>query len=308
MAISVKDLERENEIIIDELKKWREDYKNLKEEKEKLYSEMLIILKEKDEEISNLNKMNKELEKYIDCLERKQSFQNHGKDVSQVSKKSRTLNTFMSQAKVALWLMKSFGLELKGITAMEQNTGTIHSLHVDDCQNFDSLSNEDKEKIEQILFLLDKFCVGDSFYHELTMITDGLPKSYLVKQRRSQLNDISNVIPTPDNRFRKPITSLECKAFKQSWMSDGSRRKWITALKAFKDWQTERNVSISKDPDSDKLLMDTSLEEMSDKKLDHFLGHFVAEVRKVNGKEYPGKTIYEMIDSIQTYVWNANII
>ena len=55
MAISVKDLERENEIIIDELKKWREDYKNHKEEKEKLYSEMLIILKEKDEEISNLN-------------------------------------------------------------------------------------------------------------------------------------------------------------------------------------------------------------------------------------------------------------
>ena len=209
MAISVKDLERENEIIIDELKKWREDYKNLKEEKEKLYSEMLIILKEKDEEISNLNKMNKELENYLDCLEKKQSFQNHGKDVSQVSKKSRTLNTFMSRAKVALWFMKSFGLELKGITAMEQNTGTIHSLHVDDCKNFDSLSNEDKEKIEQVLFLLDKFCVGDSFYHELTMINDGLPKSYLVKQRRSQLNDISNVIPTPGEADGAQISFTE---------------------------------------------------------------------------------------------------
>ena len=54
MAISVKDLERENEMIIDELTKWREDYKSLKEEKEKLYSEMLVTLKEKDEEISNL--------------------------------------------------------------------------------------------------------------------------------------------------------------------------------------------------------------------------------------------------------------
>jgi hypothetical protein len=43
-------------------------------------------------------------------------------------------------------------------------------------------------------------------------------------------------------------------------MSDASRRKWTWALKAFKDWQTERNVSISKDPDSDELLMDTSLE------------------------------------------------
>ncbi|XP_028394773.1 uncharacterized protein LOC114518936 [Dendronephthya gigantea] len=196
MTTSVKDLQRENEIIIDELKKWKEEYNNLKEEKEKLYSEMLITLKEKDEEIIKLYKTNKELENYIDCLEKKQSFQNQGKDVSQVAKKSRTLNTFMSRAKIALWFMKSFGLELKELTVIEQKTGKTHPLHVDDCKKFDSLSNEDNEKIEQVLFLLDKFCVGDSFYHELSMITDGLPKSYLVKQRRSQLNDISNVIPT----------------------------------------------------------------------------------------------------------------
>ena len=29
------------------------------------------------------------------------------------------------------------------------------------------------------------------------MIIDGLPKSYLIKQRRRQLNNISNVVPTP---------------------------------------------------------------------------------------------------------------
>jgi hypothetical protein len=92
---------------------------------------------------------------------------------------------------------------------MEQNTGTIHSLHVDDCKNFDSLSNEDKEKIEQVLFLLDKFCVGDSFYHELTRITDGLPKSYLVKQTRSQLNYINNVIPTPGEADGAQISFTE---------------------------------------------------------------------------------------------------
>lgn len=32
-----------------------------------------------------------------------------------------------------------------------------------------------KTKIEQILFLLDKFCVGDAFYHELIMTIGGLP-------------------------------------------------------------------------------------------------------------------------------------
>ena len=42
--------------------------------------------------------------------------------------------------------------------------------------------------------------------------------------------------------------------------------------------------------------------KLSDDHLDHFLARFVAEVRKVDGKEYPGKTIYEMINSIQTYL------
>lgn len=51
--------------------------------------------------------------------------------------------------------------------------------------------------MEKILFLLDKFCFGDCFYHELTMVMDGLPKSYLVKQRRDQLNNICHVTPTP---------------------------------------------------------------------------------------------------------------
>ena len=60
-----------------------------------------------------------------------------------------------------------------------------------------SLSDEDKRKIEQVLFLLDKFCVGDSFYHELTLTVIGLPKLYLVKQRRDQLNEICHIDPTP---------------------------------------------------------------------------------------------------------------
>ena len=119
-----------------------------------------------------------------------------------LQKKSRTLNTCMSRAKIALWFMKSFHHEIK---AMEQQTGIFHNLYVDDntsnstngSKRFDSLTDYDKEKIEQVLFLLHKFCVGDSFYHELTMIVDGLPKSYLVKQKKEQLNDVSEVIPTP---------------------------------------------------------------------------------------------------------------
>lgn len=51
--------------------------------------------------------------------------------------------------------------------------------------------------MEKILVLFDTFCVGDCFYHELTMVMDALPKSYLVKERRDQLNNVCHVTPTP---------------------------------------------------------------------------------------------------------------
>ena len=41
---------------------------------------------------------------------------------------------------------------------------------------------------------------------------------------------------------------------------------------------------------------------MSDEHLDFFLARFVAEVRKEDGQEYPGKTIYEMTCSLQCYL------
>ena len=50
--------------------------------------------------------------------------------------------------------------------------------------HYSKRSEEDKIQIEEILYLLDKFCVGDSFYHELTMVTDGLPRSYLIQQNK----------------------------------------------------------------------------------------------------------------------------
>lgn len=52
-------------------------------------------------------------------------------------------------------------------------------------------------RIEQILFLLDKFCASDEFYHELTMYEGELPRSYLIKQFRNNLNNICHVTPTP---------------------------------------------------------------------------------------------------------------
>ncbi len=104
---------------------------------------------------------------------------------------------------MALWFASSFGLQLKSLTVEENDTGKVHDLkchqHVPNLEpttstdqsgetsTFSSLPLEEKNMVEQILFLLDKFCVGDNFYHELSMIVNGLPRSYLVKQCRHDL-------------------------------------------------------------------------------------------------------------------------
>ena len=52
--------------------------------------------------------------------------------------------------------------------------------------------------------------MGDNFYHEMPMVVDGLPKSYLVKHRRDQLNKMCHISSIPGDaegaRFIQGIT------------------------------------------------------------------------------------------------------
>ena len=62
----------------------------------------------------------------------------------------------------------------------------------------------------------------------------------------------------------------------------------------------ERNEAVLKLSYNGEPLINENLDEMSDEQLDFVLARFIAEVRKEDGQEYPGKTLYEMIGSIQT--------
>lgn len=101
-----------------------------------------------------------------------------GKDISEVAKKSRTLKAFLSRTQSALWFATSFGLQLKSLTIRETKSGELHTVSVDtktseassshgerQSSGFEALSLKEKSNVEKVLFLLDKFCVGDSFYH-----------------------------------------------------------------------------------------------------------------------------------------------
>ena len=87
--------------------------------------------------------------------------------------------------------------------------------------------------------------------------------------------------------------------FGRSWASDNSRRKWCWVLRAFEAWRKARSKLVLKEPYPGEPVYNEALSIMSNEDLDEVLGKFVAEVRKEGQKEYPGKTLYEMICCLQ---------
>jgi hypothetical protein len=144
-----------------------------------------------EQEISDLTLVNKELAEYVETLEKRDFLNCQGRKMHEVGskQKGRKLRVLKNKAQCALWFMKTFGLEISQIKLKDEE-GSNYSFDyaADHGASSNLCQNDIKERVEQILFLLDKFCVGDAVYHEFTSLSDDLPKSYLVKQMRGNMN------------------------------------------------------------------------------------------------------------------------
>ena len=185
-------------VLLDE---WKQNFKNLDKEKELLFLELVNQHKNdiniRETQISNLE--------------------------------SET------RAQKALWFAQCFGLELDSLEFLDNkgqrygwkaevtslgtptaadsppqvtpNQGPSTSLSPTVTQNqYNNLTSESKCKVEAILFLMDKFAVGDAFIHEMSMIVEGMPRSYLIKQCRDKLNSTCAVKPTPGAEPRAQLS------------------------------------------------------------------------------------------------------
>ena len=76
-------------------------------------------------------------------------------------------------------------------------------------KRYASLNDNDKATVESLLFLMDKFGVGDQFMHELSMILEGCPKSYLLKECRSHINSYCHIKRTPGKAPGAQFSFLE---------------------------------------------------------------------------------------------------
>ena len=151
-------------------------------------------------EVEELTLENKSLKDYVEKLGQDLNFNNGGKKITDVSERQqrRKLSELKTHTEKALWFSKTFGLDIQDVSFVDEN-GKQHtfSYQSKEKRGYKDLSEEEKQKVKNILFILDKFCIGDASYHELTMLYDGLPRSYLIKQCKDEINKLSHIVRTP---------------------------------------------------------------------------------------------------------------
>ena len=128
---------------------------------------------------------------------------NTGKNVSEVGGRQniRKMKLLSNRMERALWFADSFGLKLNSLSLVDKETGQKTQITFGRNEKkksiFTSLGEEEKDKIRAVLFIMDRFSVSDTADHEFSMTTDGLEKSYLVRQCRTDLNNLIHITRTP---------------------------------------------------------------------------------------------------------------
>lgn len=80
-------------------------------------------------------------------------------------------------------------------------------------------SESESTIIQEVLFLLEKFGISDECYHEMTMILPCLPRSYKVKQMRTDISNSIDIkrLPQPAFGAYRPVAdylkALICDEF-----------------------------------------------------------------------------------------------
>ena len=144
---------------------------NLEAEKKILIDKMKETTKSMANEISNVKSTNNELEEYVKFLEKEEGFADKVKDISETKNKQRTLKAFLTRAETAMWFAKAFDLELESLKVKEAKTGKTHEVNAETktdepgehSTSQNEISDTEMSRVEQIVYLLDKFCVSDEF-------------------------------------------------------------------------------------------------------------------------------------------------
>ena len=185
-VISIAELERELEKEKNKSHQLALDNEILQNCCEELYNQMLEFETHKREadslrvkntdEIDKLLIKNRQLQSYIHKIGQDTEFENKRGKVAEVSDRQqrRKLKELKTHVEQALWFAEMFGLKPQTVSFADE-TGSIYSMDYSDKggkKSYQNLSEEEKQKVQSVLFVPDKFCIGEAAYNELTMIAD----------------------------------------------------------------------------------------------------------------------------------------
>lgn len=164
---------------------------------------------ELEQSCNEISYQNDKLKEYVDalvdrdcCKHCDSSYNNNGRTYNEVSytQKQRKLKELKTNAERALWFLESFGFRLDTLSLIDFVSGGKATLQYNGGKKsaYQFLSDEDKDKVRNVVYIMDKFCVSDAAYHEFSMTNqEGLPRSYLIKQCRQDLNKVYSISRTP---------------------------------------------------------------------------------------------------------------
>ena len=128
------------------------------------------------------------LNQYIESI--RGQFPNTGKQIANMKSNEapKKVSNLRERVQKALWFAKSFGIQFTQIKGADKNDKIYDLLNEKQSTNYTSLVDMEKEKVKNVLFILDSFCISDEAYHELTLQNKNMVKSYLIKQCREDVN------------------------------------------------------------------------------------------------------------------------
>ncbi|CAC5380013.1 unnamed protein product [Mytilus coruscus] len=152
----------------------------------------------------------KALNNYIENLQ--SPLVNKGKTIPECKsrKQSNTEISIKQWVNKALWFAKSFGVDLQELKVVD-SAGSTHDLlkNTKPVGRYEQVPETEQDKVKSLLYILDKFGVSDDAYHELAVYNDGLPRSYLIKQCRQDINDMCTITQTPGISSGSQLTLKE---------------------------------------------------------------------------------------------------
>ncbi|XP_052097319.1 zinc finger MYM-type protein 3-like [Mytilus californianus] len=85
-------------------------------------------------------------------------------------------------------------------------------------------------------------------------------------------------------------------------LAESTKKKIKWAYNLFNTWKTQRNAIAVADLSLNISIISPDLEVMTKDELCFALSRFICEIKKENGEEYPGQTLYEILINIQLYL------